>query len=134
MSNPVEKDRLVAMRIKMRDTKTEMKKAFEAEYDAVTVAEKTVDAELKRICQEEGITGFKTEYGTVSLVETMKTGCADWSAFGDFLKTQDPLNWLTNSIKQAPVKEYMEAHEGELPPGVSVFRETEARIRRAGEK
>lgn len=130
----IDKDKLVKMRIKMRDAKTEMKKNFEAEYGEITAAEQKIDAEIKRICQEEGLTGFKTDFGTVSLVETMKTGCADWTAFGDFLKDQDPLTWLTNSIKQAAVKEYMEKHGGELPPGVSVFRETEARIRRAGDK
>jgi len=133
MPEQMTKDRLVKIRIKMRDAKSEMKKKFDLEYDAITQQEKAVDAEMKRLCILEGTTGFKTEFGTVSMVETMKTSCADWTAFKDFLSHEDPLNWLTNTIKSAAVKEYMKDHEGQLPPGVSIFKELEARVRRAGE-
>ena len=134
MSDQLARDRLVKIRIKMRDAKTAMKKAFELEYDKITQQEDVIDAEFKRMCQEEGTTGFKTEFGTVSLVETLKTSCADWTAFKEFLADEDPLNWLTNSIKSAAVKDYMKDHEGMLPPGVSIFKELTARVRRAGEQ
>ena len=127
-------DTLVKIYVKIRDAKAAAKKEYEkaaAEFDAKLAM---IATELKARAQMEGVEGFKTEFGTVFMPETMKTSCADWSAFGEFLKTHDPLEFMEKRISSTAVKEYMKQNEGQLPPGVSVFRETEVRIRRAGEK
>lgn len=127
-------DKLVKIYVKIRDALSAAKKDFEkveAEYkDKMAM----VATELKARAQSEGVDGFKTEFGTVYLSETMKTSCADWSAFGEFLKDHDPLEFMEKRISSTAVKEYMKHNEGQLPPGVSIFKEVEARIRRAGEK
>ena len=127
-------DKLVKIYVKIRDAKAAKKKAYEAEAAELDGKLEMVATELKARAQAEGVDGFKTEFGTVYLSETMKTSCADWSAFGEFLKTHDPLEFMEKRISSTAVKEFMKQNEGQLPPGVSVFREIEARIRRAGEK
>lgn len=127
-------DTLVKIYVKIRDAKSAAKKVFEAQEAEFNEKMAIVATELKARAQAEGVEGFKTEFGTVYLSETMKTSCADWAAFGDFLKTHDPLEFMEKRISSTAVKEYMKQNEGQLPPGVSIFKEIEARVRRAGEK
>lgn len=127
-------DKLVKIFVKIRDAKAEKKKAYEAEAKILDEKLAMVATELKARAQSEGVEGFRTEFGAVYLSETMKTSCADWSAFGDFLKTHDPLEFMEKRISSTAIKEFMKANEGQLPPGVSIFKELEARVRRAGEK
>ena len=127
-------DTLVKIYVKIRDAKAAAKKEFdkvEADFNAKLAM---IATELKARAQAEGVEGFKTEFGTVFLSETMKTSCADWSLFGEFLKDRDPLEFMEKRISSTAIKEYMKQNGGQLPPGVSIFKEIEARVRRAGEK
>lgn len=127
-------DKLVQIYIKIRDKKAEIKKAFDAEYAKLDEKLSMVATELKSRAQAEGVDGFKSESGTVYLSETMKVSGSDWGAFGQFLKTHDPLEFMEKRISATAIKAYMKETDGQLPPGVSIFKEVEARVRRAGEK
>lgn len=134
MSNMIAIDQLVKVYVRIRDAKTEIKRAYEKEAAALDAQLERVATELKARAQADGVDGFKTEFGTVYLSETMKTSCADWAAFGEFLKTHDPLEFMEKRVSSTAVKEYMKQNQGQLPPGISIFKEIEARVRRAGEK
>jgi hypothetical protein len=127
-------DTLVKIYVKIRDAKAEKKKAYEKEAAMLDEKMEAVATELKSRAQAEGVDGYKTAFGTVYLSETMKTSCADWSAFGEFLKTHDPLEFMEKRVSSTAVKEFMKQNDGELPPGISIFKEIEAHVRRAGEK
>lgn len=127
-------DKLVKIYVKMRDKLSEEKRSFEATKKNLDEQMATVATELKARATQQGVEGFKTDFGTVYLSETMKTSCGDWEAFGKFLKNHDPLEFLEKRISSTAVKEYMKRTDGQLPPGVSIFKEIEARVRRAGEK
>lgn len=127
-------DTLVKIYVKIRDAKSAKKKSYDAEAADLDEKLAMVATELKARAQAEGVDGFKTGFGTVYLSETMKTSCADWFAFGEFLKTHDPLEFMERRVSSTAVKEFMKQNEGQLPPGVSIFKEIEARVRRAGEK
>jgi hypothetical protein len=127
-------DKLVKIYVKMRDKLSEEKKAFEAIEKDLKEQMAQVATELKARAIQQGVEGFKTDFGTVYLSESMKVSCADWAVFGEFLKTHDPLEFMEKRISSTAVKEYMKHTNGQLPPGVSIFKEIEARVRRAGEK
>ena len=127
-------DRLVKIYVKMRDARSALKKEFEAADEKIELQMKQVGVELKARAQAEGVDGFKTEFGTMYMQETLKTSCADWGIFGEFLKDHDPLTFLEKRVSSTAIKEYMKEHEGELPPGINIFKEIEARVRRGNEK
>lgn len=133
-SAPLPIDTLVKIYVKIRDAKSAAKRVFDAAEKEFNAKIDMIGTELKARAQAEGVEGFKTEFGTVYLSETMKTSCADWGAFGEFLQTHDPLEFMEKRISATAVKGYMKQNNGELPPGVSVFKEIEARVRKAGEK
>lgn len=128
-SNVVQNDKLVRIFTKIRDARKKLSAEFDLADNALKLQLDAVATELKRRCLETGQTGFKTDFGTVYITETLNVGCSDWTMFGDWLKDKDPLAFLESRIKKTAIKEYMEAHKGELPPGVTTFRETEARVR-----
>lgn len=134
MSEQMSIETLVKIYVKIRDAKSAAKKEFDKAEEAFNTKLATVATELKARAQAQGVEGFKTEFGTVYMSETMKVSCADWSAFGTFLTGKDPLEYLEKRVSSTAVKEYMKANEGQLPPGISIFKELEARVRKAGEK
>lgn len=124
-------DKLVKLYIKIRDAKSAFVKAHEAELaERFEKPLAQIQTELKVRCQSMGNTGLKTDYGTVYLAETMKVSCGDWGVFHDWIKKNDALDMLEQRVKVGEVKTYMETHGGELPPGLSVFKELEARVRK----
>lgn len=126
----VPNDTLVKIFIRIRDAKSSKKKEMEAEIDKLDQQLKTISAELKSRCMEANATSLKTEMGTVYISETMKVSCGDWGVFYGWIKDNDALDMLEQRVKAGEVKKYMDDHKGELPPGISIFKETEARIRK----
>lgn len=128
-------DKLALIRLKIRDRKSELKKEFDAEYARLSEQEKIIGAEFLRRAQEMGVDKFSIEgVATVFFVENTKVSGSDWSAFGEFLKDHDPLEFMEKRVSSTAIKNYMKANEGEVPPGISVFRELETRVRRINEK
>lgn len=125
-------DKLVRVFTRIRDAK----KAFVAEHEKQLLETydhplAVIQTELKRRLQGREAKGLKTEHGTVYLAETLKVSIADGSAFIGWGKAHDCLEiFYEQRIKAGEVKNYMEQHNGEVPPGLNIFRETEARVRK----
>jgi hypothetical protein len=121
---------LVKVYIKIRDKRSEIKKAYEAEdkvlKDKLTLLENTMLASLNA----SGSESVRTEDGTFYRQEEITPNVADWGAFYDYIKANDAFDALERRAKKTFVVDYMEAHEGETPPGVSIFRQYVARVRR----
>jgi len=130
----VPNDKLVKVFIRIRDAKAALRKKMEAEVEALDAQLRSVAAELKARCLTLGATSFKTDEGTVYISETLKVSCGDWGIFYDWIKENDKLDMLEQRVKAGEIKIYMDSHKGELPPGISIFRETEARIRKPTKK
>lgn len=130
-SGVIADETLVKIFVKIRDAKKAFTDAHEAELlQRFEQPLKQISTELKKRLQSRTNEGLKTSYGTVYLAETLKVSCQDWGIFYEWIKKNDALDFLEQRVKAGEIKTYMEKHDGELPPGVSVFRETEARIRK----
>ena len=128
-------DRLVRVYIKIRDAKKAKVKAHDAEVAVLDGQLKSISIELLRRTQERHNKGFTTDFGTVYIAETMKTSCADWGVFYEWIqKTPNGFEFLEQRIKSGSVQSYMAKNAGALPPGVNVFREIEARVRKPSTK
>jgi gamma-glutamylcysteine synthetase len=127
---PVEKR--VKLFLKTRAAKSEAQKSFdeqEAQFKQIMEAcQNTMLADADK----QGITGFKTPFGTTYADETVRYSIADGHAFYTFVQAQKDLDFLERRVSSTHVKEYMEANGGTLPPGLSVFRERVMRVRKAG--
>jgi hypothetical protein len=122
----------VKLYLKTRAAKAEATKAYEdqkGQFDRIMDAcQNTMLAEADK----QGVTGFKTPFGTTYADETVRYSIADGHAFYTFVQEQADLDFLERRVSSTHVKEYMEANDGMLPPGLSVFRERVMRVRKTG--
>lgn len=61
----------------------------------------------------------------------MQVSCKDWKAFHDFVKENDQLDMFERRISRNVLKQYMEAHEDTIPPGLDVIFEQTMTVRRS---
>lgn len=113
---------------KARDENTRLYKEKDAELKAEM---EKVESAMLMTLQETNSSSIKTDSGIFYKQEEITPTGADWDAFYHWVAQNDAFDFLEKRIKRTAVKEYMEAHEGGIPPGVSVFREYCVRVRRA---
>ena len=137
MADPVQipVDKLVKVYLSIRAARSALKHDFEKQDAELKSKLNTVAVALKKMAMDQGVEGFKTEVGTMYLGENFQCSCGDWGAFFAWAKEQDCLeDFMEKRLSSTAIKEYQKEHEGELPPGITVFREKEARVRAPQEK
>lgn len=117
--------------VRLRDTRAERKKEFEAGDNVLKEHMETIENHMLKLLTEQGIESVKTEAGTFYRQEDVIPQGSDWGAFYQFVREHDAFDFLEKRITKNAVKQYMEQNEGALPPGVSVFRKFVVRVRRA---
>lgn len=120
--------------VAIRDRRAEIKAAFDEEYNSLGLKMDRLAAELLRSLQEQKADSIRTEFGTVFRQEEVKPSCSDWSALDAWEKAHPEYSAsdiLEKRVSKKFITAYMEAHDGAVPPGVSVYREYVARVRRS---
>ncbi len=123
-------DRLIEVYIKIRDKRKELKDAFEEKDDELKDQLQLVENELLRRANEQGVTSFKADSGVAYTTETLKANVADKDAFFDFLREEELFDLMQARVSTRTLQEYMDEHDGKVPPGVNVFREKHVRVNR----
>lgn len=122
--------RLTKAHINIRDARAALKKQYDdADVDLKASQERLENAMLDHL-NKHGMESVRTEFGTFYKQEDIKPSGADWAALYDWIKEHDAWDALERRIKKTFITEYMEAHQGSLPPGVNVHREFVVRVRR----
>lgn len=127
-------ERIVKVYITIRDKRAEMKRAFDEEYAKLGENLTKLENQLLRALGDNKLDSMRTAFGTVYRQEEVKPSCQDWSAL-DFWVEDNPQYGASDVFEKRLSKkfitDYMEAHDGNLPAGVSVYREYVARVRRS---
>lgn len=124
-------DQRVARYVKLRDARAAANRDADITDKAYKEALSAIESSLIAAAQLQGVTGFKTAHGTTYLDERMLASVADENAFFSFVKEEGDLDFFERRVKVAHVKEWQEAHDGKLPPGLNVFREVTMKVRRS---
>jgi hypothetical protein len=128
-------DTLVLVLGKIRDAKEQAGTEYKERLATLKKKEEAVANELLKRLHERGATQTKTPHGTAFVGEDLQTSIADEGAFFKFVRTTGDLDFFQRRIKVQHLREYMQAHEGHLPPGVNVFKQATINLRRtAAEK
>jgi hypothetical protein len=120
----------VEIYIRLRDRRSDRKKAFEAADEGDKLAQEKIEALIMQQFNEDGTDSLKTEFGTA--YRSMKTtaSVADWDAVFEFIQSKDYWHMLEKRVNKTAVEQYME-DEGKLPPGVNVTRVQSINVRRS---
>lgn len=124
-------DRLAKAYIALREARSALKAEFEEKYKTLGAKQERLENEMLRFLQENNSDSVKTSNGTIYRQEELTPSGSDWEAFYNWVAENEAFDALERRIKKTFVKEYMEAHDGAPPPGVSVYREYVVRVRRS---
>jgi hypothetical protein len=123
-------NRLVKTYVKMRDARNALKREYEEKDTALKEQMTKIENTMLKLLQDSNIDSIKTEAGTFYRQEEITPTGSDWQAFYDWVKANDAFDALERRIKKTFVAEFMETHDGAVPPGVSVYRQYVCRVRR----
>jgi hypothetical protein len=124
-------NKLTKAYINIREAKHALKKQFdEADGDLKKKLER-IEAEMLRFLQTSNTDSVKTDAGTFYRQEEITPTGSDWDLFYHWIAENEAFDALERRVKKTFVKEYMEAHDGSIPPGLSVYREFVVRVRRS---
>jgi hypothetical protein len=115
--------------IKMRTKCHEIQRAADAEVAAIKAQMQTIEGAVALHLQSANANSVATPHGTFYRQEEVKPSGSDWDALYRWIAENNEFEMLERRIKKTAVAEYMERHEGRLPPGVSVHREYVVRVR-----
>lgn len=119
--------------MKLRDQKT----AVEAKVkDEVTTLKNKLDkleAYLKTQMDAQGLTSFKSDFGTAFLTTTDYANVADWDKLLTFVRENEAYDMLTKSVSKTAVRGYIDETKT-IPPGVTYGTKLDVNIRRPGAK
>lgn len=116
--------------VKIRDARAAMKKEFEAKDAELKGSMEKLEGVMLGHLNAHGMESVRTEAGTFYRQEDIKPSCADWSSFYQWIAANNAFEALEKRVGKGFIKDFMDAHDGALPPGINVHREYVVRVRR----
>lgn len=126
----VSHEKLVKTYVKIRDARSALKQTFEHEDKKLRDQLETLENFMLATMNSTGIESFKTGAGTAYRTETMVPTGSDWTAFYNWVRENNAFDFIFRRIKADAVKDYMDQHDGQVPPGVSVYSKYGVTVRR----
>lgn len=130
LAAPTDFDRMTRVYIKIRDARAKHKKEFEDADALLQEQQRVIRVAMLEHMKKVGASSVGTEHGTVYLDEQLKCSAEDWSVVYDFIAQNGAWDLLEKRIARTRVKQYMDDNDGRLPPGISIFKELDVKIRR----
>ncbi len=120
----------VKMYVELRDEQAVLKAAYDAEKAKIEAKMAILEASILKLFTNTGMDSVNTAFGTAFKATTVRASVADRDVFLQFLQKED--NWSLADIRAAKqnIVQYKEAHEGNIPPGISWSEEVVVRVRR----
>jgi hypothetical protein len=127
----IDLNKVMKARLRLRDSRDELHRQYTEEDNKLKEKEERLDAAMLAFLNDTNQESARTTSGTVYKQEDIIPTGSDWERFYDWVKENDAFDALERRIKKGFVAEYMRAHEGAPPPGVSVLRKYAVRVRRS---
>lgn len=128
-STQISADKVTDAYVKLRDKRSELKRAYEIEDAAIKDKMNKLEVWLMTTLRAIGADSLKTEHGTAFITTRDRASCADWGTLWSWMAENGRLDMLEKRVSTKPVIDYLEEY-GELPPGVSINREQTINVRR----
>jgi len=124
-------DKLVGAYLKLRNRRSQMLAAFEAEDNELKAQQDMISDKLLEMCKEVGADSLRTAHGTVSKTVKTRYWTNDWGSMYDFVKEHDALHLLEQRIHQTNIKKFLEENPETLPVGLNSDSKYSVTIRKA---
>ena len=124
-------DKLTLAYIKMRDKRSELLKAYEAEDAVIQEQMDMVEAELKKMCEEIGADSIKTSYGTVYRSVKTQYQVNDWDSMYKFVMEHNIPQVLFKRVSTTNMKQFLDENPNLMPMGMNIDNRYTVTVRRS---
>ena len=121
---------LVEKYVQLRDKKSELDKAHKEKMAKYNNAMQELEARLLDNLNSMGVESARTPNGTAYRTVRSSVKVEDRDAFLDFIRENGEWEFLESRANKTAVESYLEEQE-ELPPGLSINRQSVVNIRRS---
>jgi copper chaperone CopZ len=119
--------------MKLRDQKAAVEARAKDEVSTVKAKLEKLEGWIKAQADAQGVTSFKSEFGTAFLTTTDYANVADWDAVLNFIRENDAFDILEKRVSKIAVRGYIESTKA-VPPGITYGTKLEVNIRKPGAK
>lgn len=119
--------------MKLRDQKAAIEGEVKGKLTDLVAKMNKLEAYLKTQMDAQGLTSFKSEYGTAFLTTTDYANVADWDKLLAFVRENEAFDMLTKSVSKTAVRSHIDETKT-IPPGVNYGTKLEVNIRKPGAK
>lgn len=119
--------------MKLRDQKAAIEAEIKERVADLKGKMEKLEAYLKTQMDAQGLTSFKSDYGTAFLTTTDYANVADWDAVIGFIRDNEAYDMLEKRVSKIAVRGYIEANKA-VPPGITYGTKLEVNIRKPGVK
>lgn len=124
--------RLLGAHKAIKAAKSAIKREFEEKYAGLNSKLEMIETRLHKMMKEVGSENLKIEgLGLAYLTTKTFVGAKDWEAIWKYIEESSNLDLLQRRLAKNAVLEYVEANDGDLPPGVTVTKERAVVVRSA---
>jgi hypothetical protein len=124
-------DKLTLAYIKMRDKRSELLKAYEAEDAVIQEQMEMVENELKKMCDEIGADSIKTSYGTVYRSVKTQYQVNDWDSMYKFVMEHNIPQVLFKRVSTTNMKQFLDENPNLMPMGMNIDNKYTVTVRRS---
>jgi hypothetical protein len=122
-------DVVIKKYMKLREEKAVVEAEIKERMDAIKANMEKLEAWLKAKLDADGLTSFKTDYGTAFLTTTDFASVENWDAVLRFIREEDAFDMLEKRVSKTAVRGYIEANK-EVPPGIKYGTKLDINVRK----
>jgi hypothetical protein len=122
-------DAVIKKYMRLREKKAATEAEIKERVDAIKADMAKLEAFLMAKLDADGLTSFKTEYGTAFLTTTDFANVEDWDAVLRFIREEDAFDMLEKRVSKTAVRGYIEANK-EVPPGIKYGTKLDINVRK----
>jgi|TARA_R110000822_G_scaffold184109_2_gene323510 hypothetical protein len=123
-------EKLTRVYIKIRDKRAEISVAFKQEDDDLKAKQEQVKRALLDYCKENEVESFRTAAGLCYRSVKKRFWTSDWESMHKFVLEHQVPEFLTKSLNQTNVQQFLEDNPDLLPPGLNVDSEYVISVRK----
>ena len=122
-------DDVVATYMKLKSQKETIEAGTKEQVAVIKAKMEKLESWIKEQADAQGVTSFKTKFGTAFLTTTDYANVADWDAMLTFVKENEAYYMLEKRVSKTAVRGYIEQTKA-VPPGVNYGTRLEVNIRK----
>ena len=124
-------EKVVSIFVKIRDARRKAASEHETADRKLADQMETLEQYLLGRLRTMGAKSVATSYGTVFQTTKVRPQANNWDLFYAWVAENNAFEALEKRITKQFIVTYMENNDGDLPPGVSVYRQHEVTIRKS---